>query len=610
MIKFQYFTIQYKIYSAIIALMIFLLQLKCFSQEIPSERVINWKGTGLSSEVIMPEKIVNVMDFGAVGDGITDDYLPITNAILSLNYKPGIIYFPKGKYFVSSSIIVPSYTVLRGCSADSTKLLFCFQDNNKSCITISGKDLRTNTITLNNYIEPKSKLIRIDSLSNINKGDYVIISQKNDIWDVKPAIWAENAVGQLVRINDISDNFLTLSTVLQIQYDTSLKPTMTKVEPVENAGIEYLSIERISSDVNGTGSNIYMANAVNCWVKGVESVKSMESHISMYACLNCEISGCYIHDAYRYDGSSTRGYGVLLNKYTSYCLVTNNIFKKLRHAMILKAGANCNVVSYNYSVEPFRTENISDASGDICLHGHYPQANLFEGNIVQNIVIDHYWGPSGRYNTFFRNRAELYGIIMTNSDYSSNYQNFIENEITNKDLFKGFYTLTGKYHYEYGNYVKGNIKPAGSQVFSTASLYLEGNPDFWECSSTFPSIGYPNKAGTGSNPARDRFYLGKRKTIYPYDDLVSNHGNGKKIKCDIFPNPFTTAISVRLYDYTQSYSLLLLDQNGKVIINQIGNKSNKFIFINNLKNIPEGIYLLKIQTNNGSETFQMIKKTN
>jgi hypothetical protein len=53
-----------------------------------------------------------------------------------------------------------------------------------------------------------------------------------------------------------------------------------------------------------------------------------------------------------------------------------------------------------------------------------PYANLFEGNIIQNYMIDHYWGPAGPYNTFFRNRTELYGIVMTNSNgYDSNLQN-------------------------------------------------------------------------------------------------------------------------------------------------------------------------------------------
>ncbi len=106
--------------------------------------------------------------------------------------------------------------------------------------------------------------------------------------------------------------------------------------------------------------------------------------------------------------------------------------RNLRHAMMVKTGANGNVFSYNYSKNVRRSEWPNNYGGDISLHGHYSYANLFEGNIVQNIMIDHYWGPSGPLNTFFRNRAELYGIIMTGGDpTTSDMQNFVGNEITN-----------------------------------------------------------------------------------------------------------------------------------------------------------------------------------
>jgi hypothetical protein len=49
------------------------------------------------------------------------------------------------------------------------------------------------------------------------------------------------------------------------------------------------------------------------------------------------------------------------------------------------------------------------------LHGNYPFANLFEGNINQNTVIDNSHGKNGPYNTFFRNRSELWGVVMNNS---------------------------------------------------------------------------------------------------------------------------------------------------------------------------------------------------
>jgi len=169
----------------------------------------------------------------------------------------------------------------------------------------------------------------------------------------------------------------------------------------------------VDMPAEGGGYNIYFDYAVNSRVSGVESDSSSGSHVYISRSAQIKVEGSYFHNAFAYDGVSTHGYGVTLAHHSSGSLIVNNIFVYLRHAMMVKTGANGNVFAYNYSRDPFRSEAISDFSGDISLHGHYPFANLFEGNIIQNIIIDHYWGPSGPRNTFFRNRAELWGIIMT-----------------------------------------------------------------------------------------------------------------------------------------------------------------------------------------------------
>jgi pectate lyase len=60
---------------------------------------------------------------------------------------------------------------------------------------------------------------------------------------------------------------------------------------------------------------------------------------------NIEIQGCYFHEAQNY-GEGGHGYGVSIGVHSSSCLVENNIFKTLRHAMILSSGANGNVLGF------------------------------------------------------------------------------------------------------------------------------------------------------------------------------------------------------------------------------------------------------------------------
>ncbi|KAI4859463.1 glycoside hydrolase family 55 protein [Hypoxylon rubiginosum] len=67
----------------------------------------------------------NVKDFGAKGDGVTDDTAAITAALntpdnrclqgcASTTTKPAVVYFPSGTYVISSSLVPPYFTQLVG----------------------------------------------------------------------------------------------------------------------------------------------------------------------------------------------------------------------------------------------------------------------------------------------------------------------------------------------------------------------------------------------------------------------------------------------------------------------------------------------------------------
>ena len=66
------------------------------------------------------DQFVTVKDFGAVGDGVTDDTAAINNALYQIycrEVNPQIrrsLFFPAGVYLVSSSILIPPYATLYG----------------------------------------------------------------------------------------------------------------------------------------------------------------------------------------------------------------------------------------------------------------------------------------------------------------------------------------------------------------------------------------------------------------------------------------------------------------------------------------------------------------
>lgn len=80
--------------------------------------------------------IYNVKDFGAVGDGTTDDTNAVMAATAAANQTGGIIYFPQGNYFINQPIVINHHgTCVKGASPQSTYI----HTQDESCILIDGR---------------------------------------------------------------------------------------------------------------------------------------------------------------------------------------------------------------------------------------------------------------------------------------------------------------------------------------------------------------------------------------------------------------------------------------------------------------------------------------
>ena len=573
-----------------------------FAQTIPQSRISNWESAGYSSNLSSPAIILDVTQFGATGNGTTDDAAAIRLAIDSLHGKRGVVYFPPGNFLLNSGLDLPDSVIIRGATSDSTHLIFNFNGAVGNAINISGSQSGVFTSVISGAERNSSKIVVSDP-SSFTEGDYAELIENNGSWDTQPVFWADNSVGQILHITKISSDTLFFDSPLRINYDSNLNVRVRKIIPATEVGIECLRISREDNVTSGVCINIFLNYAANCRIQGVESSLSIGSHIEADASTNITISGCYIHHSFLYDGVSTHGYGITLFAHSGQCLIENNILKHLRHSFSLQTGANGNVIAYNYSTDPNRSESPANASADISLHGHFPYSNLFESNIVQNIQIDQTHGPNGPFNTFFRNRVELYGIIISSGSVQNDSMNFIGNEVPNTGFLMGNYSLAGIGHFEFGNGIRGTLTPPGTSPLSDSSYYLHGPPSFWT-SNTFPSVGIPNIIGSGSIPAKDRFISGVNLTscntyFNTGIELIDYPG------FEIFPNP--SSGEIKLYQqYPQNdFEIILKDFNGKNILRKkyLGSDSNQII------NIPEsssgGIYLLEI-ISNGKRSFKKI----
>jgi hypothetical protein len=85
-------------------------------------------GTGASNTTVQAKlrETVSVKDFGAVGDGVTDDTVSIQNAIDAVAIVGGQVFFPSGEYVVSkqgsnqAAILLPDWVSLEGASVGTS----------------------------------------------------------------------------------------------------------------------------------------------------------------------------------------------------------------------------------------------------------------------------------------------------------------------------------------------------------------------------------------------------------------------------------------------------------------------------------------------------------
>lgn len=577
------------------------ISVSLYAQTIPLQQRVDWHLAGNHSEFPSSVVTVNVMSFGAIADGIADNTLAYNNAVASLGGQPGIIYFPYGQFRFTSVLNVPDSVWVMGAGSDSTLLKI---DHTSTGLNFSGNATNVFTKVLWGF-QKGSDRIRVLNPVLFQQGNFCELHQDNGSWDTSPATWATYALGAILRIDTIIGDTLVFEETLNIDFDTALNLEIQKINPRLCAGVSCLKLERTNTSTTANGYNIHFNYASGCCVYGVESNKSQASHCMIGTSSHITVSGCYFHDAYLYDGSGTKGYGITLNSHSCYCLIENNILKHLRHAMMTKLGANGNVFAYNYSLETFRNGSMEypqDYCGDISLHGHYSFSNLFEGNIIQNLMIDDYWGPSGPYNTFFRNRVEHYGFVM--SPGQTNNQNICGNEITGSGytfpFSWGAYTITGSGHYQYGNNKNGTLIPSGTNALTDSSCYLDTLPWFWNPGDPWPSIGMPNAINSGSIPAKQRYISGNYTSCSFPQPITYCESPLLKTSVGLCPNPFSENVMIitenRLPDKIEIYNCY-----GQ-FVRQICPVSAEI----QVCGLKPGVYFFRLSSGNETEVFKML----
>jgi hypothetical protein len=548
-----------------------------YSNVIPTSNKVNWSNVGVNGwqgtvdvNPRIPRYIDMEINFQVLRNsnpGVSDYHIfmdiAFTQAKNYTDAHPGAwvsIYFPSGTYSFDQCIqlgIEQTNLIIRGNGAGITILNFNVSGGSLFSVTGTGQVGSFQNLDAAQGFSKGNKTIKtMNPVDQLTNDGYIELEEDNGPWignyDGGSGTPEAGVVGQIIKVQSVNGTLLQLYDELRLDYQASLTPKVIRIAPASNIGFENFTINSLSNVVINPGGicNFAFSYAANCWIWGVESIHTGQAHVSIGQSSYIEVRSCFFHDATDY-GSGGHGYGVSIGGHSTNCLIENNIFSHLRHAMIVSHGANGNVYAYNYSRDQ-HDDGTYYHEGDISIHGHYPFANLFEGNIACYAVADNYWGDNGPYNTFFRNLITVGDFTLEKADYTNvvgcefsvgppQGQDCVHKDgdgcplgrevcdINKNDGSNNVFDVYGA-AVLHGDHT-GQIIHAYAYfhpiiyndcVLNDVSCYRAQRPNFFEGTVTWPSVGPPYNydpntevayATSQYNTAYDRFAYGGRTTV-------------------------------------------------------------------------------------------------
>jgi hypothetical protein len=342
---------------------------------VPAEALTDWSGAGLLPDT--PVKTHYIFDVTRESGADWDAKLAAALEKAGRSKGLAVVYFPAGVYRLGKGVAIrggafPNGVVVQGAGADSTTLEFQIgRDGN--CFEIRGEETGVQA-SLSADVPKRGRRIESAGLSGrFRAGDWVRLCESG-FPDADP----EN-VGEITRLDAVEGGAGTLAWEADKEYRSNLGLWIRKCEPVRNVGFEAFTLRRLDTEPSSqnaydSGDNFLFGGAVNCGIRGVASRNTCRHHVSASRCANLLVEGSSFADAASRDENSY-GYGILFEVCTARCLVQNNAFDRLRHAMAVCEGVNGNVFAFNYSRGQAWTfhglPNLFQGA-DLCLHGRYP----------------------------------------------------------------------------------------------------------------------------------------------------------------------------------------------------------------------------------------------
>jgi hypothetical protein len=370
----------------------------------PSSRLPDFSFAGYqagNTAIPLVPVTTNVKDFGATGDGTTDDTQAFQRAIAATEH--GTLFVPAGRYKITDRLkITNSNFVLRGAGEGHTVLFFApplgailerAPDGGQALLTVRGEQQGKKLATVVGAAERGEYTLQLSSTAGIAPGQMIRLRMTNPpdnslgcalyanqgCLNAQRQQWAHGEiVDWAVEVQEVRGNTITLVRPLRLDVRREWEPSIWQHRPsVQEVGIEQLTIAfpNAQYEGHGTGAGYYaivLSQVFNAWIRqvtivdadrGIEIVRGGYNTIA-----HVTLATNWRQAAANPTGEGTTGhYGFHLHALTQDNLVTESeIQTTFDHNMAVATFANGNVYS-----------GMLSQSGRLDYHGAAPYENLY-----------------------------------------------------------------------------------------------------------------------------------------------------------------------------------------------------------------------------------------
>lgn len=257
---------------------------------------------------------VNIKWFGAKGDGINDDTVPIQNALNATKDEP--LTFPTGNYIVSSILTFSGSNL--------------FIKGNGSTITHTSSD--TTTISINggfSQFTPSTSIARnatsisLESVTGLSKGDILYLNPVST-----DSLWSRDRTdyikGEFIEISNVDTVSLTITIKSPIidSYNSGVILRRLNNKNIKIEGITFKRSNNLRCITVGNMSNVIISN---CSISGAN-----ERSIYVYNSYNVLVNNCVVDGNY-YSGAGT-AYGLFIGSCQNVNVIGGS-YRAGRHAI-------------------------------------------------------------------------------------------------------------------------------------------------------------------------------------------------------------------------------------------------------------------------------------